>query len=335
MVNDNTSQYEICLYNENRTRSGLFTVKPGRRSAVNYEQLQLAVMDAYRQVEDPAQVLAIMDQFIETAQGSELGQALCLKASFLMHHDQRRCAEGLGLVEEALAVAEGDPGLQMKCVVDGLGLSYTMGDPYRAKRYELLGHRVLRENGSDPVVQEMSYRMYLNLAHIATQRQEPTQAYWHLVQGTQVLFCFPDDDPEVQSFRLRFYLRTAEVCMEMGRSPEAEDALIKAKSYAVSSMDKINWQILWASYLQSISHSSEAAELLDDLQSKKDAPWRPSVELFFHMTRGLIAQQRGEVREFHYHFARAQDIAATDAVDFMLCRIQRVMRTPARLEAAK
>ncbi|HYF80569.1 MAG TPA: hypothetical protein VD973_25960 [Symbiobacteriaceae bacterium] len=302
---------------------------------MNYEQLQLAVMDAYRQVEDPTQVLAIMDQFIETAQGSELGQALCLKASFLMHHDQRRCAEGLGLVEEALAVAEGDPGLQMKCVVDGLGLCYTMGDPHRARQYELLGHKVLREHGSHPIVQNMSYRMYLNLAHIATLRQEPTQAYWHLVQGTQILLTLPDSDSEVRSFRFRIYLKTSEICTEMGRSPEAGDALTKAKGYIQSSLEEITWKVYWGAYLQAVKCSDDAAELLDGLAQLDDSLFRPSIQVFFHLTRGLAAQSLGEVRQFHVHLTKAQDIAITNALDFMLCRIQRVMRTPVRLEAAK
>jgi hypothetical protein len=302
---------------------------------VNYEQLQLAVMDAYRQVEDPTQVLAIMDQFIETAQGSELGQALCLKASFLMHHDQRRCAEGLGLVEEALAVAEGDPGLQMKCVVDGLGLCYIMSDPLRAKRYELLGHKLLRDHSADPTVLLMAHRMFANLAHIATLRQEPTQAYWHLVQGTQVLLALPGDDPAITSARFRFYLLTAEVCMEMGRSPEAGDALAKAKAYALSSMDAISWQIYWAAYQQSINRPNDAVEVLEPLSTQDELEWRPSVRVIFHLTQGQVAEALGDLRKFHAHLTKAQDIAVTHALDFMLCRIQRVMRTPARLEAAK
>jgi len=302
---------------------------------VNYEQLQLAVMDAYRQVEDPTQRLAIMDQFIETAQGPELGQALCLKASFLMHHDQRRCAEGLGLVEEALAVAEGDPGLQMKCVVDGLGFCYAMGDLERARRYEFLGHRLLREFSAVPSVLMMAHRMYANLSHIATLRQEHTQAYWHLVQGTQGLLALPEDNPEVRSFRFLFYIRTGEVCVEMGRSPEAGDALFKAKGYAQSSMDNITWQIFWTAYLQSVNHHDTAAEILDDLIEQETPEWRPSVRVFMHLTRSMVAQARGEMRKFHIHLGKAQDIAITHAVDFMLCRIQRVMRSPVRLEAAK
>lgn len=301
---------------------------------MNYEQLQLAVMDAYRQ-EDPAQVLGIMDRFIETSRGTELGQALCLKASFLMHHDQRRCVEGLGLVEEALAIAEGDPGLQMKCVVDGLGLCYTMGDPLRAKRYDLLGHKVMREHSSDPVVQNMSYRMYLNLAHIATLRQEPTQAYWHLVQGAQLLSKFPQDDPEIQSFRFRFYLRTAEVCMEMGRCPEAEDALGRAKENLLCEGDELHWSVFRAYYLQSIYDYDGATEQLDAIAERVAADRRPSVQIGFHLTRSLVAQALGEVRKSHHHLAKAQDIAVNHALDFMLCRIQRVMRSPVRLEAAK
>ncbi|MDF2630312.1 MAG: hypothetical protein K0R39_4143 [Symbiobacteriaceae bacterium] len=300
---------------------------------MNYEQLQLAVMDAYRQ--DPAQCIALMDQFIDTAQGSDLGHALCLKASFLMRHDQLRCAEGLGLVEDALTVAEGHPGLLMKCVVDGLGLCYTMGDPHRARRYDLLGHQILKEHGADPAVQLMTYRMYLNLAHIATLRQEPTQAYWHLVQGTQALLSLDEETPGAKSFRFLFYLRTAEICIEMGRNPEAEDALAKAKGCVSSTADDLTWQIYWATYLQANHHQDSAAELLDELADAVLADRRPSVQVVFHLTSSLVAQTRGEVRKFHHHLAKAQDIAVTYALDFMLCRIQRVMRTPVRLEAAK
>lgn len=301
---------------------------------MNYEQLQLAVMDAYRHAENPTQVLGIIDKFIESAQGSELGQALCLKASFLMHHDQRRCAEGLGLVEEALSVAESDPGLQMKCVIDGLGLCHIMSDPLRAKRYELLGHRLMREHGANPSVLPMAHRMYANLAHIATLRQEPTQAYWHLVQGSQVLLTLPDSPP-VRSARFRFYMLTAEVCTEMGRRPEAEDALKEARGCIQSSLDEITWQVYWAEYLQSVNCQDDAAKLLDGLSDREASECRPSVRVIFHLTRSLVAQARGEVRQFHTHLTKAQDIAVTHALDFMLCRIQRVMRTPVRLEAAK
>lgn len=301
---------------------------------MNFEQLQVAVKDAHRR-DDQNQVLALMDQFLATAQGHERGHALCLKASYLSYKDHRRCAESLGLVEEALALSEGDPLLQMKCVVDGLHVCYNSNDPYRAKRYDLLGHTLVREYSADPFVRNMASRMYSNLALIAGMRHELTHAYWLLIQAEQMLLSLPNDDRELKTMRLLLYLRIADVCIELGRSPEAEDALVKAKVEISSEGDEIQWLNFSALYLRSIHDYDGAAEVLDGVPEQKLADRNPSIQVQFHLTSALVAQARGEIREFHDHLVKAQNTAVTHAVDFMLCRIQRVMRTPIRLEAAR
>lgn len=301
---------------------------------MNFEQLHAAVIDAHRQGHS-ARCTELMDQFIHTARGVELGHALCLKAAYLLHFDTRRCSEGLNLIEEALALGSDDPVLLMNCATDGLGLCYICGDTERARRYEHLAFGLLKQHADDPTVNFRGYRLYGNLAHIASLRQEHTQAYWNLVQGTQSLLATPEESEEKRCALLGFYLRTAEVCVDMGRTPEAGDALHKARAYVSPGVDEADWRIRQGEYLLATAQLETAAESLDDLLKSVEANWRPNIVVRLHLIRSLVAQAQGDVRTFHHHLAQAQLGAVKHALDYLLCRIQRMFRTPIRMEAVR
>ncbi|HWH70917.1 MAG TPA: hypothetical protein VNT26_16125 [Candidatus Sulfotelmatobacter sp.] len=302
-------------------------------STLTYDDLHIAVLDAHRKGSH-LRSEALMDQYIQTAMGADLGKALCLKANYLMLIDPRRSAEGLSLIEDAMLVAEGDSDLQMKCIIAGLGLCYMMGDVRRAARYESLAHQLLMEYAGAPSVYPVSCHLCFNLAHIDSLKQEHTQAYWHLVQGTRMLLAAPGAEAdEARCMLFKFYLRTAEVCLQLDRSPEGEDALNKARAYTVHATDELLWQISWAEHLLATKQPERAAQVLDELTHHSQLA--PATLVRFHLTRGLAAQALGDFRAFHHHLAKAQLIAVNHAQDHLLGKIQRVMRTPARLEAIR
>ncbi|HYF92602.1 MAG TPA: hypothetical protein VD969_10145 [Symbiobacteriaceae bacterium] len=302
---------------------------------MNYEQLRIAVMDAHRQG-DQSRCLELMDGFIRTAQGSELGYALRLKASFLMLTDSRRSMEGLSLIEEALSLDLDDPVLQMMCIIDGLGLCYHSGDVQRSARYDALGHRLLNQCTDNPNVNGISFYFYFNLAHIASLKQEHAQAYWHLIQGTRAVLASPaGDSDEVRCMLFKANLRTAEVCLQLNRTPEANDALTKAQPFIASEPDELSWRISRADYLLATNQPDQAAHLLDDMPAPTIPTVSPTTVVRFHLTRGLTAQAQGDLRAFHHHLATAQGCAVDHFLDHLLSRIQRVMRTPTRLEAIR
>lgn len=302
---------------------------------MTYEQLNIALVAALRQG-DHARCLEMLDQFIETAQGLELGHALSSKAGYLMIHDERRSVEGLNLLDDALAVALGSPTLQMNCIIRGLGLCYNIGDTERAKRYEQLAHELLRDPSEDVAIHSLHPSLYFNLAQIAWLRQELAQAYWHLVQATKSVASVQQISPDEQRRTLfRYYIRTAEICLEMNRTPESEDALVKANACITSPDEEYEWRLVRASYLLAANQLAGARQLLDDFSAIGQADLSPYHKVSYHLVSSLVAQGSGDVREFHFHLARAQDHALDHHLDHMLARIQRVMRTPVRLEAAK
>lgn len=311
-------------------RTGTFAWGCG---AINYEQLYTAVMEAHRQG-DLARCTELIDRFIETAQGVELGYGLLLKANFIISYDRRHTLEGLILVEEALELAADCPPLQMKCARDGMSLCFHVGDVHRATKYELLGHQLLRDWPEDPKVQKHKARFYFNLAHIVSLRQDHAHAYWLLVQGSNALHAQSvDGNSDERSMALPFYLRISEVCLTLGRSPEAEEALQRAKPWINCKDDEAEWLAFRADYLIRTNQPHLARELLDAMPESDLDSVRPVSQVHFLLQRSLVAQAQGDVRAFHHYTAQAQKRAVDHAVDYLLCRLQRVMGSPAKMEA--
>lgn len=300
---------------------------------MTYEQLTIAIHDALRQGE-PARCLVLLDQFIQTAHGVDLGRALSDKAGYLMVHDEARSVEALSLIDDALAFAADSPDLQMTCVIRGLGLCYNTGDTERARRYESSGHELLQRYPDNANLASLRPLFYTNLAVIATLRQEPAQAYWHLVQATKWLHG-EEESSQTRSRLFRTYFRTADVSLDMNRPPEAEDALNKALLYATTPDDQFACRLVKARYLLCSNQPVAARQLLSEVSDLALADAHPHYRVVFHLTSSHVAQALGDVRGFHFHLARAQDQALDHRLDHLLARIQRVMRTPARLEAAK
>ena len=290
-------------------------------------------MEAHRQG-DLARCTELMDQFNETAQGVELGYGLLLKANFFITYDKRHTLEGLGMVDEALQLAADCPALQMKCARDGLGLCFHMVDLHRATKYERLGHQLLRDRPDDPNVQMHRPRFYFNLAHIVSLRQDHAHAYWLLVQGCNALHAqSAKGKSDERSMALPFYLRISEVSLTLGRSPEAEEALQRAKPWISTKVDEIEWLAFRADYLVRTNQHHLARELLDTVPESDLDGVRPVSQVHFLLQRSLVAQAQGDVRAFHHYAAQAQKRAVDHAVDYLLCRLQRVMGSPTKMEA--
>lgn len=292
-------------------------------------------MEAHRQG-DLARCTGLIDQFCESARGVELGHALCLKANYFIVYDSRHCPEGLSLVDEALDLGADCPALQMKCARDGVGLCFHTGDLYRAARYEGLGHQLLRDHPDNPSVQSNKLRFYYNLAHLASLRQDHPYAYWLLVQGSSALFAQNGHESrELRMLAFPFYLRLAEVCLAIGRSPEADEALEKALDWISSKEEAGLWAAYRASYLLACNQPVAARATIDTVSQEDTSNWLPINLVLFLLARSSVAQAQGDIRAFHRDIARAQKLAADHALDHLLCRIQRVMGTPANMEATK
>ncbi|HWI51574.1 MAG TPA: hypothetical protein VNT01_05455, partial [Symbiobacteriaceae bacterium] len=264
--------------------------------------------------------------------GVELGYGLCLRASYIMAYQKRQTLEGLTMVDEALALGADCPDLQMKCTRDGLGLCFHMGDVHRATKYESLGHQLLRDRPDDPEVQTHKPRFYFNLAHIVSMRQNHAHAYWLLVQGSNALHA-QGTDGDKRASALAFYLRISEVSLTLGRTPEADEALQKAKSWVSTNNDESEWLAFRASYLVRTNQHQLARELLDAVPEAGRESWRPSTQVNLLLQRSLVAQAQGDIRAFHHYTDQAQKLAVEHAVDYLLCRLQRIMGTPAKMEA--
>lgn len=302
---------------------------------MNYKQLESEVISAYRQ-QDYSLCFSLLDDFIEQAEALDLGEALCLKASVIVIADPRRAPEGLSLTEEALLYMSGNPDKEMSLLVTALGLCFKLGDVEKAKRYELLAHRLLQQYPGNPTVVKREFRLHSNLGLIARLRGEHASAYWHCVQGVNCLLAHgSDDESDVRCWLLNLYINMIDACLDMRRLPEAEDCLLKAKDCVLNGRDLVRWTIAKVRVLQCTDRSLEAGGLLDTLPPLNSTAWSPTLVVQYHLLRALIAQDRGELRRFHHHVVIAQRLAVEHSLDYLVCEVQRVQRMPLTREVAQ
>lgn len=299
---------------------------------MRFHELLDTLRVAYRQ-RDFARCDSLLDEFIEKAQGDELAEALGRKADIIVESNSRRGAEGLVLVDEALTHA-GDPQLAIRLLTAGLALCYVMGDCEKAMRFETLSHHLLQQLPDDSPARSSQFRLHGNLGLIAALRGEHATSYWHFLQAVFGLNTYgSDDDSDIRCWLFWAYRRVAETCITMNRQPEAEEALAKAQACILSDTMLAGWKLTQVHLVSQSGRPEEATALLENITPNDS--WTPDLHVEYHLLAGLVAQSSGDLRGFHTHVSRAHDKAVEQRLDYWLCKIQRVQRTPVGLGAAK
>ncbi|HYG57885.1 MAG TPA: hypothetical protein VD902_07445 [Symbiobacteriaceae bacterium] len=299
---------------------------------MSFDELLSAVVSAFRG-RDYARCFDLLDEFIESVAGPDFCQALVLKADLIMRTDATRIPEGLLLVEEALEHVQDDPISTLTAAVAALGLCFHLGDVERARRYELIGQRVLQQHPDDPGIQAKEFRLQINLGLVANRRGEFAAAYWHFSRALWAITTRGvDDESDVRCFLLNIYEELISVCLRMNRVPEAGEFLTKAKDCILSELDRVRWILARARFLRVKKQPQEAADLLAEFSQDTIQQWTPLLRARFHMVQAQIYQDLGQIRRFHRHLELAQREALTHGFDDLVCEIQRVQRTPISLE---
>ncbi|HLN61707.1 MAG TPA: hypothetical protein VK464_09160 [Symbiobacteriaceae bacterium] len=290
-------------------------------------QLRNAVSEAFDR-RDYATCVRLLDDFLASAAGAERAHALRIKSSVLAC-DPRRAPEGLALVDEALGLVDGNPDLTAGCLTNALVLCWTMGDVHKAGQYEAQVHHLLQNHPENAGVKAQQLRIYGNLGLLANLRGQHAAAYWHFVRAIACAQSSGQTATEMRPFLFALYLYLAETCILMGRGPEATEALEKARPLADTEGDLLRWTIQQAYLLRHRHNYQEALALLDGVSFSEPA-LLPEDQTRFHLIRGLVAQDRGDLRSFHHHLSIAQRLAVEHALEFLLCEVQRAQRAPLR-----
>lgn len=301
---------------------------------MNYRQLESEVISAYRQ-RDKTVCFSLLDSFITSATGKDLGLALCLRAEMIMFLEKKRAAEGILLVDEALSHLDEHPAERMMVIISALGLCWTMGDVERARNYELLGHQILRDFASDPGILAKQFRLHLNLGLLAKLRGELAAAYWHFMQGVGCISSRGADDGRDQCWLFNLYEQMIAVCLSMNRIPEAQDYVDRAKECITSPVDSVRWNLALAQVLRHTGRVMEAQDVLATLPPESADGWTPTSIALSHLVRALLYQDEGNIRGFHHHLFLAQKEAVSHHLDYLVCEIQRVQRAPLTQGVAK
>lgn len=295
---------------------------------MNQREVQAAVFEAFR-LDQYDQCFSLLDAFLETAAGADLAWALSLRAELILMCDKKRAAEGLLLIDEALEYLDQCPGEAMAAVIIALGLCWAMGDVEKARKYEAQGHRLLQHHPDNILVRSKRFRLHLNLGLIAQLRGELAAAYWHFMQAVSCLQEWGSDNgSDLKCWLFRMYERMIEVCLRMNRFPEAEDYLEKARQNITEPPEDSRWTLQYANFLRCTRRNGEALAALEGLAPFNSDCWTPALIAQYHLLRAMIAHDDGDVRTFHRHLSLAQRKAVEHSLDFMVCEIQRVQRSP-------
>jgi tetratricopeptide (TPR) repeat protein len=295
---------------------------------MDYRELQGDVMAAYGQ-HDYDGCFSILDSFMASATGEDLGRALSLKAEVISGIDCRRNAEALALVDESLCHVHKHPAATLSSFVLALYLCNVTGDVARAGSYEVRGHRLLQEHGADPGVTAIRFRFYANLGSLARTRGDYATAYWNFMQAIKCLdAASAAGGSNLKTSLYWLYLQTGNACLNMGRVPEAAEALDKAEELAVSEQLRIRLAVARGQFLRASGHPHQAARLLEQLCTRQPDTWPPETLTLYYLAKAQTAQDLSDLRGFHYGLAAAQRVALEHSLDYLLCEIQRVQRAP-------
>lgn len=289
------------------------------------EELHSAVLEAFER-RDTTTCLQLLESFLETAAGEDRGRALGLKANVILC-EPRRAPEGLALVDEALSLLTGNPDRRFRTLITALGLCGTMGDVDKASRYEAAALQMLQDFAHERSVKENQFRLYINLGLLANLRLQYPTGYWHLVQASAYVMHADLPEESINQWRVFILLHIADTCILMGRGPEAAEALDKARPLIANEREQVRWTIRRSRTLRYLKRSPEALAALESLRSP-DSAWLPDDRARYHLERGLVAQDLGDLRGFHSHLAMAHQEAETHSLEFLLCEIQRAQREP-------
>lgn len=196
-----------------------------------------------RRAGDYSGCFAIIDKFMSTATGHELGEAMRRKAGLIALFDSTQIPSGLSLIDRALDLLA-QPGRKLLAVVNGLALCRSIGDTVRADQYAHVGYFLLRNHGDDPEVKTHRSGLYISLGRFSEYAGDLVQAYWHYNQA--IIALQQHSSPLFDSTQTLFwaYTHTANVCLKMDRAVEALEAVESASRYVYDEATKLRWETI-------------------------------------------------------------------------------------------
>ncbi|HWH68792.1 MAG TPA: hypothetical protein VNT26_05370 [Candidatus Sulfotelmatobacter sp.] len=288
--------------------------------------MRQAVSGAFRQ-KDHTQFKALMDDFLATARGEDYCRALCLQADWLLYTDLRHAVQGFLLVDEALEHAK-NPATKQGILTTGLGLCCVLNDLKRAERYEEEACRLLFEHATDPEVRANRHRLQLNLGQVAYLRGDDATAYWHLAQAAESLNDPAVPEAERKGFASPIQFNIATACLRVRRYYEAQEALDLALQTAINDAQRLRAKVWYAELLRQLGRIEEVQHALKSMENDVATCSNPDVRSRYNLCAALTAQDLGDLPRFHELFAKARDEASEHQLDFLLCEIQRIQRSP-------
>lgn len=296
---------------------------------MDYDQLRNMVWP-YFTAGDFARGYSVLDDLLATDSGPALGQAMVLKASVIATFDLKRIPEGLALIDEALPLIKRHPGIYARALKIGLALAYFAGDTERAQPYEEAACGYLLEHGTDPEVRAERFGVQLNLGLVASLRGDHATAYWYLVQASNSLSA-----PEVTEERRmwsEFSIQTsiALSCLRVRRYYEAQEALDLADACGQSHPQRLRAPVYRSELLRQLGQAEDARELLNKIRAEVEVLDNPDIQAWYYWISALVAQDLGNLPEYHKNLAIAQETAATHHFDYLLGQIQRATRSSIR-----
>ena len=289
---------------------------------MDFVQLRPAVSKALWQ-KDQTQFMALIHEALATASGAEYGRILTLQANWFLYAETQNAAQGLVLVQEALPLVRKNPNALLDALVMALALCFCMGDPERAREFEDEACSLLLQQGLSDEVRSLRHRLYVNLGHVATLRSDYATAYWYFVQAANNLADPAVKESERRSFASAVQLDIATACLRVRRYYEALEALDLAEQATQRQLVHFHVATWRAELLRQLGRLDEAFELLAKEAATAEACESPRIQARYYWVAALVAHDLGDVPGFHLLFAKAQEIAATQRLDFLLSEIQR------------
>lgn len=188
--------------------------------------------------------LALLEEFIASAEGEDLGAALALKAGVLFMMGGADSLMGLALVDRALELMH-SPDHVMLAAINGLAFCNRANDPARGERYADIGYTLFQYEFNEEEARAHRSGLQLNLGRWAELRGDLIQAYWHY---NQALMAFERGhiskccEPREGLFWAN--LHVARVCLAMKRPVEALDALDVAAKHIFNDNTQTKWDAL-------------------------------------------------------------------------------------------
>lgn len=295
---------------------------------MNYQEARRAVFEAFREREYE-RCLSLVEEFLEHATGPERDEAIAWQISVIAIGLPQKALWGLALIDEHLPRLGEHPRLLVGLLTDAINICRTLGDTERARLYEGHALHLLQKHADVDAVRTSAFRLYISLGLLYQLRNEHATAYWYAMKALQHLQSFGlDDDGDIRGWLFLVYVHhIVPDCLNLGRLPEAEEAVSKAESFVRSDTDDLFFKIARIKVLRARRQTKDALQVLETIPPLSQNT-HPTAKTWYHLINALVAQDCNDLHNFHRSLATAEQTALDHQLDFLLTKIQRLQREP-------